>query len=103
MLAPGWFYEQIANFGARSDHTLRDVATYYLASAVALAIAAARPSWRVPVLMLVFVQYLLHTANHIVDIGDADPGWVGPADAISLAAISVLLLWCLRASRQAQP
>ncbi|MEI2700984.1 MAG: hypothetical protein V9E83_01115 [Baekduia sp.] len=94
--APGWFYDALANFGARSDHMLRDVATYYLASAVALAIAASRPSWRVPVLVLVLVQYVLHVINHLIDIANADPGWVGPADAISLFAVAVLLGWCLR-------
>lgn len=52
VLAPGWFYEQLANFGPRADHMMCDVATYYVASAVALALAAGRPSWRVPVLLL---------------------------------------------------
>jgi hypothetical protein len=95
-LAPGWFYETIANFGPRSDHTLRDVATYYLASALALWLAASRPSWRVPVLVLVLAQYVLHTVNHLVDIDEASPGWVGPADALSLIVVAGLLLWCLK-------
>ena len=43
--APGWFYEQAANFGPRADHMMRDMATYYLASAVALAVAVRRPNW----------------------------------------------------------
>lgn len=93
--APGWFYDTLANFGARSDHMLRDVATYYLASAVALWIAASRRSWRVPVLTVVLVQYVLHSLNHLLDVGKADPGWVGPADAISLIAIAAGLGWCL--------
>lgn len=100
IVAPGWFYDQIANFGQRSDHTLRDVATYYLASAIALAAAAKRPSWRAPVLLLVLLQYVFHAVNHLADIGDADPSWVGPADAITLIAVSGLLLWCLRAARR---
>ena len=77
--ASGWFHETIANFGPRADHTLRDVATFYFASAIALAIAANRPAWRTPVLFLVLAQYLLHAVNHLVDVGDADPGRVGPA------------------------
>lgn len=93
--APGWFYDTLANFGARSDHMLRDVATYYLASAVALWLAASRTSWRVPVLFLVLTQYVLHALNHLFDIGKAAPGWVGPADAISLIAIAAGLGWCL--------
>lgn len=95
-LAPGWFYDTLANFGARADHTLRDVSTYYLASAAALAVSARRPSWRVPVLFVVLVQYLLHVVNHFVDIGEAEPSWVGPADAVSLIVITAMLAWCLR-------
>jgi len=98
--APGWFYEQAANFGPRADHMMRDVATYYLASALALVVAVGRPSWRTPVLFLVLVQYVLHALNHVLDIGDADPSWVGPVDAISLAIGAGLLLWCLRTSQR---
>ena len=98
--ASGWFHETIANFGPRADHTLRDVATFYFASAIALAIAANRPAWRTPVLFLVLAQYLLHAVNHLVDVGDADPGWVGPADAVSLVLGAGVLLWCLRLSQR---
>jgi uncharacterized protein DUF4345 len=91
VLAPGSFYDAIANFGPRNDHFLRDVASYYLASAVALAVAARQPSWRAPVLALVGVQYLLHAIGHVADAGDADPSWVGPFDVATLA-IGVLLI-----------
>jgi hypothetical protein len=94
--APGRFYDAIANFGARSDHTLRDVASYYLASAAALAIAARRPSWRAPVLAVVGLQYVLHALNHLLDVGDADPSWVGPFDLVSLAAGALLIGWLYR-------
>jgi hypothetical protein len=94
--APGRFYDAIANFGARSDHTLRDVASYYLASAVALAIAARRPSWRAPVLAVVGLQYVLHALNHVLDVGDADPSWVGPFDLVTLAAGALLIGWLYR-------
>ena len=43
VLAPGSFYDAVANFGPRNDHFLRDVASYYLASAAALAV-----TWIVP-------------------------------------------------------
>lgn len=94
--APGRFYDAIANFGARSDHTLRDVATYYLASAAALAIAARRPSWRAPVLAVVGLQYVLHALNHLLDVGDAHPSWVGPFDLVTLAAGALLIGWLYR-------
>ena len=91
VVAPGSFYDAVANFGPRNDHFLRDVASYYLASAVALAIAATRPSWRAPVLALVGVQYVLHTIGHVFDSGKADPSWVGPVDVATLA-IGVVLI-----------
>jgi hypothetical protein len=94
--APGRFYDAVANFGARSDHTLRDVSTYYLASAVALAVAARRPSWRAPVLAVVGLQYVLHALNHLLDVGDADPSWVGPFDLASLAVGAALIGWLYR-------
>jgi hypothetical protein len=90
-LAPGAFYDALADFGPRNDHDLRDMAAYYLASAVALAIAAGRPSWRAPVLALVGLQFGLHALNHLVDVGKADPGWVGPLDLAMLASGVVLL------------
>ena len=102
--SPGWFYDTLANFGARSDHTLRDVATYYLASSAALLISVSRKSWRVPVLLLVLAQYVLHSLNHLFDIGKADPSWVGPADAVSLIAIAAGLGWALSiAFKQERP
>lgn len=97
-IAPGTFHSALADFGARDDHGLRDVATFYLAAGIALAIAAARPSWRVPVLALCALQYAFHVVNHLIDIGDAHPGWVGPFDALSLAATGAVFLVALRAA-----
>lgn len=98
--APGRFYDAIANFGGRSDHTLRDVSSYYLASAVALAIAARRPSWRAPVLAVVGLQYVLHALNHLLDVGQADPSWVGPFDLVSLVVGALLIGWLYREASQ---
>jgi hypothetical protein len=103
-LAPGAFYDAVANFGARNDHDLRDMAAFYVASAVVLAIAAGRPSWRAPVLALVGLQYALHALNHLVDAGGSDPGWVGPLDLVTLAAGAVLVLALYRsAAREETP
>jgi uncharacterized protein YjeT (DUF2065 family) len=97
-LAPGAFYDALADFGPRNDHDLRDVATFYLASGVVLAVAAARPSWRAPALALVGLQFALHAANHLLDAGDADPSWVGVFDLVSLAAGAVLIWLLFRAA-----
>ncbi|HWI72977.1 MAG TPA: hypothetical protein VNT55_13570 [Baekduia sp.] len=100
-LTPGRFYDAIADFGPRNEHDLRDMAAFYLASAVVLAIAAARrPSWRAPALALVGLQYGLHALNHLLDVGDADPSWVGPFDLVSLAIGAGLLWWLYRAAER---
>jgi hypothetical protein len=95
-LAPEFFFTEIGPYGSRNDHYMADMATWYLASGAALFVAVARPAWRVPVLFLVAVQYALHSLNHLLDVGEADPGWLGPANLVSLALATVLLVWMLR-------
>jgi hypothetical protein len=95
-IAPGAFFEALGDFGSRNDHYLRDVSTFYLALGIALLAAATRPTWRVPVLAFATIQYALHALNHLIDIGEADPGWVGPFDFVSLALFAVLLAYVMR-------
>jgi len=95
-VSPRSFFDAIGPFGAYNDHYVRDVATWYLAFGAALAVAVRRPSWRAPLLGLAVLQYGLHTVNHLVDIGDADPGWVGVFDAVTLGLTTVLLAGLFR-------
>ena len=95
-VTPGFFYDEIGPFGPRNDHYMGDVATWYLALGAATLIAVQRTSWRVPVLALALIQYALHSLNHLIDIGESDPGWIGPADFASLTLTTVLLAWMLR-------
>jgi hypothetical protein len=95
-VAPGTFFDAVADFGTRNDHFLRDMATFYLALGVVLLVAVDRPAWRAPVLALGALQYGLHALNHLLDIADADPGWVGPFDFLSLAVVAGLFLYALR-------
>jgi hypothetical protein len=95
-LAPGFFYEEIGPFGPRNDHYMADVATFYLALGAVALMAVRRESWRVPVLALALVQYVLHSLNHLIDIGESDPSWIGPADFASLALGAALVAWMLR-------
>jgi hypothetical protein len=37
------------------------------------------------------LQFTLHALNHLVDVGDADPSWVGPFDLVSLGALALLV------------
>jgi hypothetical protein len=91
LLAPGAFYDAVANFGPENHHDLRDMAAFYLASAAVLAVAAGRPAWRAPALALVGLQFALHALNHLLDVGTAEPGWIGPFDAVSLAAGALVI------------
>jgi hypothetical protein len=99
-LTPGFFFDEIGPYGARNDHYMGDLATWYLALGAAALVAVRRPGWRLPVLAVAFVQYALHSLNHLIDIGDADPDWLGPANFASLVLTTVLLAWMLNAERE---
>jgi hypothetical protein len=61
-------------------------------------VAAQRPSWRAPALALVGLQFALHALNHLLDVGDADPGWIGPFDLATLALGALALGGLYRAA-----
>ena len=50
------------------------------------------------ILLIVFalIQYGLHSLNHLIDIGESDPSWLGPANFASLLLTALLLAWMLR-------
>jgi hypothetical protein len=91
--APGFFHEEIGPYGPRNDHYMGDVASWYLALGAVSLVAAQRTSWRLPVLVFALLQYVLHSINHLIDVGEADPEWLGPANLIALAFTAVLLGW----------
>ena len=95
--APGTFFEEIGPYGQRNDHYMADLATFYLALGAAALVAVRRVRWRVPVLALALVQYALHSINHLIDVGEANPEWLGPANLASLALTALLLGGMLRA------
>jgi hypothetical protein len=98
VLAPHTFFTDIGPFGLQNDHYLRDTATFNAAFGVALAVSYRRVGWRTPILCCVAVQFALHSINHLADIGDAHPHWLGPADFISLSLATVVLVWLARES-----
>jgi hypothetical protein len=99
-LTPGFFHDEIGPYGARNDHYMGDLATWYLALGAALLMAVRRPSWRLPVLALAFIQYALHSVNHLIDVGEADPSWLGPANFVSLLVTTALLAWMVNSQRE---
>ena len=102
LAAPGNFVDTIADFGQVDHHYLRDISTAYLAMGAALALSIGRPSWRVPVLFLVTVQYAIHTINHLFDISGTDPAWQGYFNFFSLLGLTVLLGWMLAGAARAE-
>jgi hypothetical protein len=99
-IAPGFFYDEIGPYGTRNDHYMGDLATWYLALGGVALVAVRRVSWRLPVLVLAFAQYALHSLNHLLDVGEADPSWLGPANLVSLVLATALLAWMLQAERR---
>jgi hypothetical protein len=99
-LTPASFLASVAPFGIRNDHLLRDLSTVSLALGMAALLAATRPTWRVPVLAITLFQFTLHTLNHLLDIGQAEPGWLGPANALALGLATVALALTLRAAQE---
>lgn len=95
---PHSFFVDIGPFGVQNDHYLRDTATFNVAFGVALLVARWRVQWRTPILCCVALQFVLHSINHLVDIGAAHPYWLGPADFISLSLASAALVWLARES-----
>ena len=98
--APGFFFDEIGPYGARNDHYMGDLATWYLALGAVALVAVRRPAWRLPVLVLAFVQYALHSLNHLIDVGEAHPEWLGPANLASLLLTCVLLGLMVNAERE---
>src|SRR5215216_3549283 len=100
-LTPGFFYDEIGPYGLRNDHYMADVATFYLALGAVALVAVPRERWRVPVLAFAVIQYALHSLNHLIDIGESEPSWLGPANLASLVLTTVLLGWMLSREREA--
>lgn len=96
IVSPHVFFTSIGPFGTLNAHYIRDIATYNAALAIGLALAVRRPSWRVPVLAVVTLQFALHAINHLADIDRAHPAWTGYFDFFTLAASTALLAWLLR-------
>jgi hypothetical protein len=95
-LTPGFFYDEIGPYPPRNDHYMADLATFYLALGAVALLAVRRPGWRVPVLAFALVHYALHSLNHLIDIDESDPSWLGPANFASLLLTALLLGWMLR-------
>jgi hypothetical protein len=93
MFATQSFGETVASFDGFNTHDLRDFATFYLALGFVLLVAAVRPAWRFPLLVLAALENAFHTINHAVDVGDSDPSWLGPIELTALLLATALFSW----------
>jgi hypothetical protein len=84
----------------RNDHYMGDLATWYLALGAAALVAIRRVEWRLPVLVIAFVQNALHAVNYLIDVGEADPEWLGPVNFVLLVLVSILLAWMIQRERE---
>lgn len=101
--SPGTFFDAFAAYGRRNDHYVRDVATLYFALGVALIVSAARASWRPPTLFFATAQYATHLANHLADLAEATPRWVGPANAVAIGLGALAFGLLLRMTWREEP
>jgi peptidoglycan/LPS O-acetylase OafA/YrhL len=90
-VAPGSFFDTLGPFGPENVHYIVDTATFEFPLGVVLLASVPLASWRVPVLAYATLHWALHAVNHLVDIGEADPSWIGVFDFAALTAGTSLL------------
>jgi hypothetical protein len=100
LLAPDAFFEEIGRYGVENSHYVGDVGAFFLAFGIAVGIAAARPSWRAPLLWLGALWYGAHALNHAFDTGEARSEGRGWADALLLALGAAGAAWLARISER---
>jgi hypothetical protein len=101
-LRPASFSRTLGAFGPRNDHFVRDDATWSLALGLTLLLSLRRRSWRVPLLFFAVLQAVLHLVNHVTDVGNSDPGWVGPLDVALLSILAVAFAVALGAATRSR-
>jgi hypothetical protein len=98
VFSPDTFFEEVGPYGIQNDHYIGDVAAFYLAAGIGVLIAARRPSWREPLLVVGAIWYGLHALNHLVDIGEASSDAKGIFDTVALALTAAGSLYLARVS-----
>jgi hypothetical protein len=90
LVAPDTFFDEIGRYGVQNDHYIGDVGAFVVAFGIAVLVAAQRPAWRVPVLMLGVLWYGLHALNHAFDVGEARSDARGIVDTLYIGAGALL-------------
>jgi hypothetical protein len=98
LIAPGTFFEEIGNYAPENEnlHYVGDVGAFQFAAGFGLLMAAKRPSWRVPMLMVGAVWYGAHAINHAFDTDEARSEARGIFDTLALAFAALGSLYLSR-------
>jgi hypothetical protein len=99
VVAPGAFYDQIASYPPENSHFIRDLGSWQIALGLLALAAFRRPALRVPVLLVLAVQYVLHAVSHVIDVDSTDPAWQGPT-ALVLQLLGAIVLVALAVREQ---
>jgi len=102
LIAPGTFFEEIGNYAPENLHYVGDVGAFQLAAGFGLLMAAKRPSWRVPMLMVGAVWYGAHAINHAFDTDEARSDARGIFDTLALAFAALGSLYLARVADRFQ-
>jgi hypothetical protein len=102
LLAPGTFFDEVGRYGVENQHYVGDVGAFVLAFGIAVLIAAQRPAWRVPVLVLGALWYGFHAINHAFDVGDARSDARGIFDTLYIGLGGLLYAYLAWAATRLQ-
>jgi hypothetical protein len=100
LIAPGTFFDQIGDYGARNLHYVGDVGAFYAAAGIVTLAAVRWPGWRVPVLVMTAAWYGLHALNHAFDVNQAQTDARGISDTVLLAVGAGISAYLARAAAQ---
>lgn len=99
LVAPGAYYEGVANFGSLNEHFVRDVGSLNLACGAAMLLAVRRPAWRVPTLAIAAGLFLPAAIIRLPELARGSLSSVAVADVGVLLAVSGLSLALLAVAR----
>lgn len=102
LVAPDTFFDEIGRYGVQNDHYIGDVGAFVLAFGIAVLIAAERPAFRVPVLVLGAIWSGLHMINHAFDVGDARSDARGIVDTLYIGGGALLYAYLAWAAGRLQ-
>jgi hypothetical protein len=98
LLAPGFFFDTVGNFGVRNDHYIFDNASFELPLGLVLLASVRWRTWRVPVLAFATLHWALHALSHLVDPHHGAGDWIGWLEFAGLAVTTAILALAWRAA-----